>query len=100
MNISVVLEKVEGDGYRATSVAPSGLVAEGKTRDEAIEALRAQIQVRLTGAELVQLNVDLPGESHSWTAIAGSWRDHPDRDELEQNLREYRQQVDAEPERL
>jgi len=39
-------------------------------------------------------------DSHPWKAIAGSWRASPDRSDIERNLQEYRQQVDADPDRL
>ncbi len=99
MEISVVVEKVAGNGFRATSFAPAPMVAEGRTRDEALSQLQTQIQGRLSGAEVVQFHVPLAGESHPWKALRGSWRDYPDAAELDENVREYRRQVDADADR-
>jgi predicted RNase H-like HicB family nuclease len=100
MDISIVIEKVEGNGYRATSFVPTHVMAEGRTREEALDQLCKQIRGCLSRAEVVQLHVPLRGESHPWKAIAGSWRHHPDKPQLERNMQEYRRQVDADPDRL
>jgi hypothetical protein len=49
---------------------------------------------------VVALSIPLLGDAHPWKALAGSWRDSPDREAIERNLQEYRQQVDADPDRL
>jgi hypothetical protein len=54
----------------------------------------------LDNAEVVTLSIPLRGDEHPWKAIAGSRRESPDRTEIERNLQEYRQQVDADPDRL
>ena len=100
MDISVVVEKVEGNGYRAISFVPTHVIAEGRTREEALNQLRDHLRGRLVDAEVVQLHVPLLGESHPWKAISGSWRDHPDRSQFERNMQDYRQLVDADPDRL
>ena len=100
MDIAVVVEKVEDNGYRAVSFVPMHVIAEGTTREEALNQLCNQIRGRLSKAEVVQLQVQLPGESHPWKGIGGSWRDHPDRSQFERNMQEYRRQVDADPDRL
>jgi hypothetical protein len=100
MDISVVVEKVEGNGYRATSFVPTYVSVEGRTREEALNQLYDQICRRLSRAEVMQLHVPLGGESHPWKAIAGSWRNHPDKCQFERNIQEYRRQVDADPDRL
>ena len=100
MDISVVVEKVADDGYQATSYVPAHVVARGRTRQEALDRLGDQLRGRLSGAEVVTLSVPLLGDAHPWKAIAGCLRDHPDRADIEQNRQDYRQQVDADPDRL
>jgi hypothetical protein len=100
MDISVVVEKVAENGYQATSYVPTHVVAQGRTRQEAIDRLCAQLRSRLSSAEVVTLSIPLLDDAHPWKAIAGSWRDSPDRAAIERNLQEYRQQVDADPDRL
>jgi hypothetical protein len=100
MDISVVVEKVVDNGYQATSYVPTHVVARGRTRQEALDRLSDQLRGRLSSAEVVTLSIPLLGDAHPWKAIAGSWRDSPDRAGIERNLQEYRQQVDADPDRL
>lgn len=100
MDIAVVVEKVAENGYQATSSVPTHMVAQGRTRQEALDRLCDQLRGRLSHAEVVTLSVPLRGEEHPWKAIAGSWRKSPDRADIERNLQEYRQQVDADPDRL
>lgn len=100
MDISVVVEQIDGNGFRATSFAPKQLVAEGRTRDEALHQLTELVRGTLSDAELVQLQVPLPGEPHPWKDLAGTWRDHPDADEIEKNIRQYRKDVDTDLDRL
>jgi predicted RNase H-like HicB family nuclease len=100
MDISVVVEKIADDGYQATSYVPAHVVAQGQTRQEALDRLSDELRGRLASAEVVTLSVPLLGDSHPWKAIAGSWRASPDRADIERNLQEYRQQVNADPDRL
>jgi predicted RNase H-like HicB family nuclease len=100
MDISVVVEKVADNGYQATSYVPTHVVAQGRTRQEALDRLCEQLRGSLSSVEVVTLSIPLLGDAHPWKAIAGSWRESPDRSEIERNLQEYRQQVDADPDRL
>ncbi len=97
MEISVLLESIENNGYRATMLSPSPLVAEAPTREEALERLREMIRGKFSNAEFVRIDVSVPGEANPWESIAGSWKDHPDADDFEKNMREYRRNVDADP---
>jgi hypothetical protein len=99
MEISVLLEALPADGYRATSLTPTRLTAEAPSREKALEEISRLVQEQLSHAEVVQLQITVPGECHPWHALAGTWSDHPDRAEFEQHLRDYRRQVDTDPER-
>src|SRR5215831_18008064 len=82
MDISVVVEKVADNGYQATSYVPTHVVAQGRTRQEALDRLSDQLRGRLSSAEVVTLSIPLLGDAHPWKAIAGSWRASPDRAEM------------------
>lgn len=99
MEFEVIVEQLDQNGYRATALAPSPLSAEGTTKEDALAQISKLIEGRLADAEIVRLDVPVRGEKNPWLAIAGSWRDHPDIDELEQHIREYRRQADADPNR-
>ncbi len=99
MDIPILLEPLDSRGYRATSLSPTRLVAEGVTREEAIEHLRKLVAQQLSQGQLVHVEVSLPGESYPWKSLAGMWKDNPAIDEVMQNIEEYRRQVDADPSR-
>jgi len=61
MQISVLVEPVAGNGYRAHGAEPFGVSAEAATREEAVAKVRQLCQARLSGgAELVTVKVGPP----------------------------------------
>lgn len=99
MEITVLIEPGEGTCYRATSLSLPGFVSEGASREEALDRLRQRIHAQLAHADIAKIEVQLPGEPHPWMAFAGTWKDHPDLAEFEQNIRENRRQTDADRDR-
>ena len=58
MQISVLVEPVAGNGYRAKGAKPFGFSAEGATREDAVAKVRQLCQARLSGgAEVVTVEV-------------------------------------------
>ena len=47
MQIPILIEKVEGNGYRASGGEPLAITAEGGTQEEALANLRKKFQDRL-----------------------------------------------------
>jgi hypothetical protein len=92
--------KSKGNGYRATTFAAGPRVAEAATRDGAVEKLRRLICDKLSGVELIQLQIPVATQPDPWLAVAGIWRDHPDAEAIEQNINEYRREMDADPHKL
>jgi hypothetical protein len=121
MQIPVLVEKVEGNGYRAREVWPLSeggfFAAEGATREEALDKLRELIQSRLPdGAELTNLDLGAAAEiqalrkeisnlreqinsmtTNPWERIQGIFKDDPMFDEWQAAIAEYRRQVDEDP---
>ncbi|GEM_PF-4504888 len=61
MQISVRVEPVAGNGYRAKGAEPFGFSAEGATREEAVAKVRQLCQARLSGgAEVVTVDLGMP----------------------------------------
>ena len=100
MEVSVILEKVDGNGYRATTLVPAMLIAEAPTRDEAVDKIQSLIMEKFSHAELIRVKIPEIADANPWLAIAGTWRDHPDLDEVLENITAYRREVDADPDRL
>jgi hypothetical protein len=99
-DVSVMLEQLKDNGYRATTFAPVPLVAEAATRDDAIGKLQQMLCQKLSDLELVQLQIPQPSQPDLWWEFAGIWQNLPEAAELEQNIREYRSHVNADPDRL
>jgi hypothetical protein len=94
MNLTVLVERIDDNKYRAVTSQPVALETEGTSREEAIERLRELARERLSAAEIVELEIpDVPG-SNPWTSFAGVWKDHPDFEEFLENIAEYRRKVD------
>jgi predicted RNase H-like HicB family nuclease len=96
MDIPVIVERVAGNGYRATGAAPFSVSAEGATREEALRKLTEAIEGRLRGgAELVMLH--LSAVDNPWLKMEGVFKDDPMFEEWQQAIAEYRRERDAEP---
>lgn len=97
MQIPVLIEAVQNNGYRATTGLPLVVSAEGATRELALLHLQQAVQKRLSeGAEIAPLEV--PAQ-HPLARYAGMFKDEPLFDEWQQAIADYRQQVEDDPER-
>jgi hypothetical protein len=97
MQIPVLIEPIAQNGFRAKTGEPLLLSAEGITRDEAVDKLRALVKTKLTsGASL--LPIEIGSANNPWLAMAGI---HDPADPLvqewKQSMAEYRQQVENDP---
>ncbi len=93
MTIPVLIEPLDGTGFRATGGEPFSLSAEGETRDGALARLRALIEARMAaGAEIVPL--DLPASDHPWAALAGWLKGDPLLGDWEGAMADYRRSID------
>jgi hypothetical protein len=93
MQVSVLVERVAGDGYRAQVAEPFGFSADGATRDEAVAKVQQLCQARLVGgAEVVTVDVGSP--EHPWLPFAGMFKDDPDFQEVVEIMAENRRQMD------
>jgi hypothetical protein len=96
MQISVLVEQVAGNGYRAQGAEPFGFSAEGATREEVIAKIRQLCQARLSsGAEVVTVEVGAP--PHPWLGFAGMFKDDPDFQEVVEIMADNRRKMDEDP---
>jgi hypothetical protein len=93
MQIPVLVEPVDNNGFRARSGEPLPLTAEGATRDEALQKLRQLLENRLSGgAEITSLEVG-PTE-HPWLKVSGVFANDPQYDEWVAAMEENRRKAD------
>jgi hypothetical protein len=100
MNIPVFVEPIENDGFRATGGPGLDFVSEGATLDEALGRFRAEIERRIAAAAvLVNLEVGTTDEN-PWVQCAGSLKDDPLFDAWQQEIVDYRREIDESPDDL
>lgn len=98
MKLSVYVERVENNGFRARSGEPLALTSEGATADEAVQRLQELVAARLAqGGQVVEIEVPAPSRN-PWLRLAGMFKDDPLFDEWQQAIAERRRQIDADPE--
>jgi hypothetical protein len=100
MKVPVLLHPIVGAGFRAEGMPPFQGQAEGKTREEALAALKSQILAQLeNGTEITYLEIDRP--ANPWDKVIGMYDDVPDSefDEYLKAIEEYRNEVEADPNR-
>jgi hypothetical protein len=98
MQITVLIEPVANNGFRARTGEPLPVTADGATPDEAFTNLRAAMVRQLkNGKQLRQ--VDIASEN-PWLALAGM-HNHNDPliQEWIQEMADYRQEIEDDPER-
>jgi predicted RNase H-like HicB family nuclease len=95
MQVTVFVEQLDEQTYRAETAQPIALVTEGRTRDEAIAQLQLLAQQRLNAGEVVRLDIPEVAVPHPWVPFAGIWKDHPDLDAVLEHIAAERRQLDA-----
>ena len=103
MQVSVVIQKLKGTGFRAKTVSNPLMSAEGPTRDIALASLRGQLIEQFEGEEVVSLDIPVPAdraagawESNPWSKCAGAFKDDPMFDQVLENMKAYRKIRDQE----
>ncbi len=97
MQITVFIEPVPGNGFRASGTGPFAASAEGSTRQEALARLKDQLQARLRGGgEFATLEIGT--EPHPLAKYAGMLPDDDLTKDWETAMAEYRQKIDVGPE--
>jgi hypothetical protein len=95
MQVTVFVERIGEQTYRAETAQPITLATEGRMRDEAIDRLRMLAQQRLIAGEMVRLEIPEVAVPHPWVPFAGIWKDHPDLDAVLEHIAEERRQRDT-----
>src|SRR4051794_31234603 len=76
MQIEVVVEKIAGNGYRATTYTPFPASTHAPTSEQALSSLREVVRQKVaSGAKVVLM--DVPAPDHPLAAVAGWLKDDP-----------------------
>jgi len=96
MQIPILIEPMNGNGYRSRGGEQFALSAEGATREEVLAKLREQFDARLRNdTEIVSL--DVPAEPHPLAQFAGMFSDDPLFESWQKSIAKYRRETDANP---
>jgi len=100
MTYYVTVENTSAVHYTATVVGWPSCVAEGNTRDEAVERVKKQFIARLSEVEIVPIEVEsskletVTTDAHPWKQFAGMHLGNPLFDEVLESIQEYRRETD------
>lgn len=95
MQIPVAIEPTSMGGFRAESMPPFGVVAEGNTREEAVSKIEAELNKQVEQGKVMM--VEVRGKANNpWSRIAGSLKDNPLLGEWKAAMEEFRKQCDRE----
>lgn len=93
MTYSVIVEKDQGN-YLARAVGWPDCVARGGSRNDVLAQMKAMLGRLLSGAEVVELEVEPSRPSHPILEFAGVFKDDPFFDEVQAEIEAYRQEID------
>jgi hypothetical protein len=100
MQFPVLVEPVDGNGYRARAGQPFAFTVEGATRDEVLQKFKQLIRERLDAETEVEL-LEIPVNDNPWLQMAGTLDlDDPLVKEWIQIMEENRRKVDEDPDYL
>jgi hypothetical protein len=96
MSYQVLVEKIPDGFFAATVIGIPDCVAEGATKEEALENASAKLKERLAKGELFTIEGPYSRSANPWLEIHGTLRDDPTFDDLISEIDKYRQQRDVE----
>ena len=94
MQLTIWVERIDEQMYRAETAQPVSLVTQGHTREEAVERLCELAKQRLSTGEVIQIDLPAGTAAHPWMPFAGIWKDHPEIDAWGDTIAEHRAQLD------
>jgi len=96
MTYDVLLTK-KGGKFVARVCQWPVIVAESDTEEEALRQVQAHLQSLVAQGRIVQLEVDIQAEKHPWQPFAGMFAHDPDWEAFQASIREYREELDRNP---
>ncbi len=93
MQIPILIEPMDGQGYRARGGEPLALTAEGDTREEALANLTKKLHARLRRGGIV-VPLSLPEQPHPLAEFVGMFKDDPFIAEWKKSMKAHRRNRD------
>lgn len=97
MTYYILVENGQKSAYKATVLGLPDCVANGRTRQEALQTIRRILSRRLAQAEIVPIELEetSPAIEHPWLKFAGVFKDNALFDEMQAEIAAYRYELDA-----
>jgi len=96
MTLNVLVQPDPEKGYIASILGLPDLIVEGQTKAEVLEKIRAELDRRFAKSEIVSLQYEPANGEHPWMKFAGMWKDEPMFDDVLEEIKAYRQELDKE----
>jgi hypothetical protein len=94
LNLNILLEKDKTGKETAIVLEIPDCRITADTRQQAIDGVRQLLAERLSKAEIVPLQMQLPANPHPWMKFAGIFKDDPLFAEIANDLRAERQEAE------
>lgn len=96
MTLNIFVQSKPENGYLAKILGWPEIIVEGKTKEEAIEKIKTELDFRLAEGEIIRLQYKPPTGMHPWLKFAGAWKDDPTFDDFLEELRANREESNKE----
>jgi len=96
MTVNVLVQPCPEKGYTAIVLGWPDFVVEAQTKEEALEKVRAELAHRLAKGEIISLDIAPANGEHPWMKFAGMWKDDPMFEEVLEDIKAYRKEIDKE----
>ncbi|MFH7026985.1 MAG: type II toxin-antitoxin system HicB family antitoxin [Heteroscytonema crispum UTEX LB 1556] len=96
LTYDILIENEPDGNVSARVIVLPDCKATGATKQEALTLLSQLLQKRLETAEIVTLEIELSKAEHPWMKFAGKYKDDPQFDEMLADIEAYRRELDAE----
>jgi hypothetical protein len=93
MQIPILIERIAGNGYRASGGEPLPLTAEGDTQEAAMSNLKEKLKARLSHGAVV-IPLELSASEHPLSDLVGMFKDDPLIEEWKKSMKAYRRKRD------
>lgn len=96
MTLSIFVQPKTENGYLAKVLGWPEIIVEGRTKEEALEKIKTELDLKLGEGEIIRLQYKPPIDKHPWMRFAGMWKDDSTFDDFLEELRAYREELDKE----
>ena len=99
MQIPILIEQIQNNGYRASGGVPLALTADGNTQEEALANLTEKLHDRLRQGGVV-VPLELPTQSNPLAEFVGMFKNDPLIEKWKKSMKAHRRKRDKDADQL